>query len=143
DHGYDVAGLVKAIAAGTRVLFIAKPTNPMGTWFGADALEHFLSRVPAHGLVVLDEAYIEFSEPGELPNGLDYLARYPNLLVSRTLCKAYGLAGLRVGYGASSAQIADVLNRVRQPFNVNSLALVAACAALDDTDYLAAGRRLN
>ncbi|MNN33650.1 Histidinol-phosphate aminotransferase 2 [compost metagenome] len=125
------------------MVFIANPNNPTGTWFGPDALESFLSRVPAHVLVVLDEAYIEFAEGDELPNGLEYLARYPNLLVSRTLCKAYGLAGLRVGYSASSPQVADVLNRVRQPFNVNSLALVAACAALDDADYLAAGRRNN
>ena len=93
--------------------------------------------------MVLDEAYIEFTEGGELPNGLDYLDRYPNLLVSRTLCKAYGLAGLRVGYCASSPQVANVLNRVRQPFNVNSLALVAACVALDDEEYLAEGRRVN
>ena len=143
DYGYDLDGLINAIDEHTRVLFVANPNNPTGTWFGAEALERFLARVPAHVLVVLDEAYIEFSAPGELPNGLDYLDRYPNLLVSRTLCKAYGLAGLRVGYAASSAQIADVLNRVRQPFNVNSLALVAACAALDDSDYLAAGRRLN
>ncbi|MND25602.1 Histidinol-phosphate aminotransferase 2 [compost metagenome] len=93
--------------------------------------------------MVLDEAYIEYAEGEELPDGLNYLARYPNLLVSRTFSKAYGLASLRVGYGLSSAQVADVLNRVRQPFNVNSLALAAACAALDDADYLAESRRVN
>ena len=143
DYGHDLEAMLAAIDDNTRVVFIANPNNPTGTWFGPAALEAFLDRVPADVLVVLDEAYIEFTEPGELPNGLDYVARYPNLLVSRTLCKAYGLAGLRVGYAVSSAQIADVLNRVRQPFNVNSLALVAACAALDDAEYLAEGRRVN
>ena len=143
DYGHDLDGMLAAIDEHTGVVFIANPNNPTGTWFGPQALEQFLDRVPEHVLVVLDEAYIEFSEPGELPNGLDYLDRYPNLLVSRTLCKAYGLAGLRVGYAASSPRIADVLNRVRQPFNVNSLALVAACAALDDAQYLAEGRRVN
>lgn len=143
DHGHDLEAMLAAIDANTRVVFVANPNNPTGTWFGPDALESFLSRVPANVLVVLDEAYIEFAEGGELPNGLSYLPRYPNLIVTRTLCKAYGLAGLRVGYAASSPQVADVLNRVRQPFNVNSLALVAACAALDDADYLAEGRQVN
>jgi len=143
DYGHDLDGMLKAIDEQTAVIFIANPNNPTGTWFGAQALESFLDRVPERVLVVLDEAYIEFTEGDELPNGLNYLDRYPNLLVSRTLCKAYGLAGLRVGYSASSPQIADVLNRVRQPFNVNSLALVAACAALDDEQYLAEGRRVN
>lgn len=143
DYGYDLNGMLDAIDEQTGVVFIANPNNPTGTWIGPQGLETFLDHVPAHVLVVLDEAYIEFAEDGELPNGLDYLDRYPNLLVSRTLCKAYGLAGLRVGYAASSPRIADVLNRVRQPFNVNSLALVAACVALDDEQYLAEGRRVN
>ena len=143
DYGYDLNGMLEAIDEQTGVVFIANPNNPTGTWFGPQALEAFLDRVPAHVLVVLDEAYIEFAEEGELPNGLDYLDRYPNLLVSRTLCKAYGLAGLRVGYAASSPTIADVLNRVRQPFNVNSLALTAACVALGDEQYLSEGRRAN
>ena len=142
-HGHDLEAMLAAIDANTRVVFVANPNNPTGTWFGPDALEAFLSRVPPHVLVVLDEAYIEFAAGSELPDGLSYLARYPNLIVTRTLCKAYGLAGLRVGYAASSPQVADVLNRVRQPFNVNSLALVAACAALDDAEYLAEGRRIN
>ena len=99
--------------------------------------------MPERVLVVLDEAYIEYAEGGELPDGLEFLSAYPNLLVSRTFSKAYGLAALRVGYALSSAVVADVLNRVRQPFNVNSLALAAACAALQDTEYLAESRRLN
>lgn len=143
DWGHDLEAMLAAIDANTRVVFIANPNNPTGTWFGPDALERFLSRVPASVLVVLDEAYIEYAEGDELPDGLTYLARYPNLLVSRTFSKAYGLASLRVGYAISSVQVADVLNRVRQPFNVNSLALAAACAALDDAEYLAEGKRVN
>ena len=142
-HGHDLEAMLAAIDANTRVVFVANPNNPTGTWFGPDALESFLARVPQSVLVVLDEAYIEYAEGDELPDGLDYLARYPNLLVSRTFSKAYGLASLRVGYALSSPQVADVLNRVRAPFNVNSLALSAACAALDDADYLAASRRTN
>jgi len=143
DYGHDLEAMLAAIDANTRVVFIANPNNPTGTWFGPDALERFLARVPSNVLVVLDEAYIEFAEGDELPDGLKCLARYENLLVSRTFSKAYGLAALRVGYALSSAQIADVLNRVRQPFNVNSLALAAACAALDDADYLTQSRQLN
>jgi histidinol-phosphate aminotransferase len=143
DWGHDLPAMLKAIDADTRVVFIANPNNPTGTWFGPQALRDFLAAVPDHVLVVLDEAYIEYAEGGELPDGLDYLASHGNLLVSRTFSKAYGLAALRVGYGISSAVIADVLNRVRQPFNVNSLALAAACAALDDVEYLARSRELN
>lgn len=143
DYGYDLEGMLEVINENTRVVFIANPNNPTGTWFGAQALEQFLARVPSNVLVVLDEAYIEYAEGDELPNGLNYLSRYPNLLVSRTFSKAYGLASLRVGYALSSSQVADVLNRVRQPFNVNSLALAAACVALEDAAYLAEGRRIN
>jgi histidinol-phosphate aminotransferase len=143
EHGHDLEAMLAAIDANTRVVFIANPNNPTGTWFGPAALESFLARVPDSVLVVLDEAYIEYAEGDELPDGLDYLVRYPNLLVSRTFSKAYGLASLRVGYALSSPQVADALNRVRAPFNVNSLALAAACAALDDADYLAASRRTN
>ena len=142
NWGHDLDAMADAIDENTRVVFVANPNNPTGTWFDAAALGTFLARVPAHVLVVLDEAYIEYAEGQELPDGLAYLADYPNLLVSRTFSKAYGLAALRVGYAISSPVIADVLNRVRQPFNVNSLAL-AACAALDDVDYLAASRRVN
>jgi len=141
--GHDLDAMADAIDENTRVVFVANPNNPTGTWFDAAALGAFLARVPAHVLVVLDEAYIEYAEGQELPDGLAYLAEYPNLLVSRTFSKAYGLAALRVGYAISSPVIADVLNRVRQPFNVNSLALAAACAALDDVDYLAASRKAN
>ncbi|MDZ4305480.1 MAG: aminotransferase class I/II-fold pyridoxal phosphate-dependent enzyme, partial [Pseudomonas sp.] len=143
DWGHDLPAMLAAIDAQTRVVFIANPNNPTGTWFGVEALDEFLQDVPEHVLVVLDEAYIEYAEGSDLPDGLDFLAAYPNLLVSRTFSKAYGLASLRVGYGLSTAVVADVLNRVRQPFNVNSLALAAACAALKDAEYLEEGRRIN
>ena len=143
NYGHDLEAMLAAIDENTRVVFVANPNNPTGTWFDATALDAFLANVPETTLVVLDEAYFEFAQGDELPNGLEYVARYPNLIVSRTLCKAYGLAGLRVGYAVSSPEVADVLNRVRQPFNVNSLALVAAEAALDDVEYLAQGRALN
>lgn len=143
DWGHDLPAMLQAIDSQTRVVFIANPNNPTGTWFGPDALAEFLAAVPEHVLVVLDEAYIEYAQGEGLPDGLDYLADYPNLLVSRTFSKAYGLASLRVGYGLSSPAVADVLNRVRQPFNVNSLALAAACAALDDVDYVERSRQLN
>jgi len=143
NWGHDLDAMVAAVDENTQVVFVANPNNPTGTWFDAAALGEFLARVPPHVLVVLDEAYIEYAEGQELPDGLAFLADYPNLLVSRTFSKAYGLAALRVGYAISSPVIADVLNRVRQPFNVNSLAQAAACAALDDVDYLAASRRLN
>lgn len=143
DYGHDLEAMLAAIDADTRVVFVANPNNPTGTWFGPDALQRFLSRVPPEVLVVLDEAYIEYAEGDELPDGMRYLADHPNLLVSRTFSKAYGLAALRVGYAVSSAAVAGVLNRVRQPFNVGSLGLVAACAALDDHDYLRQSRLAN
>jgi histidinol-phosphate aminotransferase len=141
--GHDLEAMLQAIDGQTRVVFIANPNNPTGTWFGPQALAQFLAAVPDHVLVVLDEAYIEYAEGEQLPDGLDFLAAHPNLLVSRTFSKAYGLASLRVGYALSSPAVADVLNRVRQPFNVNSLALAAACAALDDVEYVEQSRRLN
>ncbi len=143
EYGHDLDAMAAAIDSNTRVVFIANPNNPTGTWFNQSALNAFLSKVPSDVLVVLDEAYIEYANDSDLPDGMAYLSRYPNLLVSRTFSKAYGLAALRVGYAVSSKQIAAVLNRVRQPFNVNSLALVAACAALDDQDYLTRSRAAN
>ncbi|TWE07220.1 histidinol-phosphate aminotransferase [Pseudomonas sp. AG1028] len=143
NFGHDLPAMLAAIDANTRVVFIANPNNPTGTWFGKQALGDFLAAVPENVLVVLDEAYIEYADGDELPDGLDYLADHPNLLVSRTFSKAYGLASLRVGYGLSRPDVADVLNRVRQPFNVNSFALAAACAAFDDTEYLARSREIN
>lgn len=139
----DLEQILLAIDADTRIVFIANPNNPTGTWFDRTAFEGFLARVPPATIVVLDEAYIEYADDPALPNGLDHVGRYPNLIVCRTLCKAYGLAGLRVGYAVSTPEIAAILNRVRQPFNVNTLAVAAACAALDDEAYLERGREVN
>lgn len=143
DWGHDLDAMAAAITPATRLVFIANPNNPTGTWIERPALERFLAKVPENVIVVLDEAYTEYVETGDVPNGLDYLTQYPNLLVSRTFSKAYGLAALRVGYGICQPAIADAMNRVRQPFNVNSLAQAAALATLEDEAYLAESRRIN
>ena len=134
--GHDLAAMADAITERTRLVFLANPNNPTGTWFHRHAFEAFMARVPESVLVVLDEAYVEYVEEADYPNGFDYLDRYPNLIVTRTFSKIYGLAALRVGYAVANPQITNVLNRVRQPFNVNSAALAAAQAALHDVNYL-------
>lgn len=143
EWGHDLEAMAAAITPATRLVFVANPNNPTGTWIERGELEAFLERVPEQVIVVLDEAYTEYVEASDMPNGLDYLAGYPNLLVSRTFSKAYGLAALRVGYGICQPAIADAMNRVRQPFNVNSLALAAAVASLADANYLAESRTVN
>lgn len=143
-HGHDLAAMQALINDRTRIVFIANPNNPTGTWLKTAELESFLATVPAQVLVVMDEAYSEYVEASaDCPDTLRWLDRFPNLIVTRTFSKAYGLAGLRVGYAVSHPRIADLLNRVRQPFNVNSLALAAATAALDDTEHLERGKALN
>ncbi len=143
DWGHDLAAMAAAITPATKLIFIANPNNPTGTWVERDELEAFLARVPEQVLVVLDEAYTEYVTDADFPSGLDYLRQYPNVLVSRTFSKAYGLAALRIGFAVCQPVIADILNRVRQPFNANSLALVAAAAALGDTEYLHTSRSIN
>ena len=143
NWGHDLPAMAAAITPATRLVFIANPNNPTGTWFERADFEAFMDSVPESVLVVLDEAYTEYVEAGAALNGFDYVERYPNLIVCRTLSKAYGLAALRVGYCISHPQVADVLNRVRPPFNVNSLALAAAVAALADEAYLTESRQLN
>ncbi|HEX4916800.1 MAG TPA: histidinol-phosphate transaminase [Limnobacter sp.] len=142
-YTHDLDGFLQAIDEHTRVVFIANPNNPTGTFLPQAKLRAFLDAVPAHVLVVLDEAYNEFLRPEDQYDSTQWVAKYPNLLVSRSFSKAYGLAGLRVGYAVSSAAVADLLNRVRQPFNVNSIALAAAEAALDDTEFLDQTYRVN
>ncbi|MBT7307400.1 MAG: histidinol-phosphate transaminase [Gammaproteobacteria bacterium] len=141
--GHDLSAMVAAVREDTRVIWIANPNNPTGTWVGRDALYTFLSEVPAEVVVVVDEAYIEFVSEVDYPDSSQWLGQFPNLIVTRTFSKAYGLAGYRVGYGLSSEPLADLLNRVRQPFNVNGLAQVAALAALDDPNHLQQGVALN
>jgi histidinol-phosphate aminotransferase len=143
NWGNDLDAMLAAIEADTRVVFLANPNNPTGTWVGNTELTNFLRRVPEHVVVVLDEAYTEYVDKTDFPNGLSLLKEFPNLIVTRTFSKAYGLAALRVGYAASSPVLADLLNRVRAPFNVNSLGLTAAVAALGDDNYLVRSRALN
>jgi len=143
DHAHDLDAMRAAITPTTKIVFVANPNNPTGTWLTGAAVESFIASVPRDVIVVLDEAYNEFLEPSEQSAAIDWLPRYPNLIVSRTFSKAYGLAALRIGYGVMDPAIADLLNRVRQPFNVNSLAQAAAIAALGDTEYVAESRRLN
>ena len=148
DWGNDLQAMRAAITHKTRVIFIANPNNPTGTWLPGEELEAFIEDLPEHIIVVIDEAYFEYASAPQLkakgyPNTIQWVNKYPNLVVSRTFSKVYGLAGLRIGYGVSNPQIADLLNRVRPPFNVNSLALEAAVAALEDTEYLQHSIEIN
>jgi len=137
SFGHDLEAMAKAIDDETYVAWIANPNNPTGTFARHEEIEAFLKRVPERVLVVLDEAYNEYL-PAELRgDSVKLLKRHPNLVITRTFSKAYGLAGLRVGYALAHASVADVMNRVRQPFNVNSIALAAARAALDDMEFVA------
>ncbi|MGR8941321.1 MAG: histidinol-phosphate transaminase [Gammaproteobacteria bacterium] len=136
NFGQDLQALRERVNAETRVVFIANPNNPTGTLLAQAQLEDFIKSLPSSCICMLDEAYYEFvHRPGE-PDAVEWLGQCPNLIISRTFSKAYGLAGLRVGYCFSSPEMADILNRVRQPFNSNSLALAAAEAALDDCEHL-------
>lgn len=141
--GHDLNGMLQAIDDATRVVFVANPNNPTGTAVAAAELRNFVAQVPEHVVVVVDEAYSEYVADADRCDASAWLADCPNLVVTRTFSKAYGLAGLRVGYALSNAQIADLLNRIRQPFNVNSLALAAASAALDDKAFIEASRAMN
>ena len=143
DYGHDLAAMRAAIVPSTRVVFVANPNNPTGTWISPAALLSFIESVPEDVLIVLDEAYNEYLEPAQCAPSAAWTRRHPNLVVSRTFSKAYGLAALRVGYGLMNAKVAEMLNRVRQPFNVNALAQAAALAALGDVDYVSESRALN
>ena len=143
EWGHDLAAMADAVGERTRLVFIANPNNPTGTWNDAVALERFLERVPDSVIVVVDEAYADYVDEPDYPDCISWLPRYGNLIVTRTFSKAHGLAALRVGYSVSSPEIAELLNRVRQPFNVNSLALVAAEGSLEDDDHLARSVAVN
>ena len=142
-YGHDLEAMLALINDKTRLIFIANPNNPTGTWLKDTELKNFIDKVPGHIAVVIDEAYFEYVDKEGYPDSLKWLADYPNLIVTRTFSKIYGLAGLRVGYAVCSKEISDLLNRVRQPFNANSLALAAANASLDDDDFVAASRSNN
>ncbi len=138
NYGHDLLEMFERITPKTRLVFIANPNNPTGTLLKQEAIEHFVGLLPPHVICVLDEAYFEFVSQTEAVDSVSWLQKFPNLIITRTFSKAYGLAGLRVGYSLSSIEIADLLNRVRQPFNNNSLALVAAEAALNDAEHVRA-----
>ena len=142
-YGHDLDAMNALVGADTRLVFIANPNNPTGTWLESAALETFIANLPAHVMVVVDEAYFEYVDKPSYPDTSTWLERYPNLIVTRTFSKAYGLAGLRVGYALSHPDVASLLNRVRQPFNVNMVAQAAAVAALDDVEHLQQSIRRN
>jgi histidinol-phosphate aminotransferase len=145
-YGHDLAAMAEAITDRTRLVFVANPNNPTGTWLEAAELETFVQSLPSHVIVVVDEAYFEYARDlvgDSYPDTSGWITRYDNLVVTRTFSKLYGLAGLRVGYAISHPGVADLLNRVRQPFNVNSLALAGAVAALSDTDHVTRSLQVN
>lgn len=144
EYGHDLQAMAKAAVDNkAKLVFIANPNNPTGTYLTADALQKFMRKLPTNILVVLDEAYNEYLPPAQRYDSVSWLQQFPNLIISRTFSKAYGLAGLRVGYAMAHEQITDMMNRVRQPFNVNSIAQAAAVAALHDTDFVQQTYELN
>lgn len=137
DYRYDLEGILKAVNDKTKIIFIANPNNPTGTYVTADEVESFLKRVPPDVIVCFDEAYVDFVDARDFPRMMDYIHKgFPNLILMRTFSKAHGLAGLRVGYAVAEPKMINYLHRVRQPFNVNSIAQAAAAAALDDRFFL-------
>jgi len=143
EFGHDLDAMLLAITPKTRMVFVANPNNPTGTLIGKVELKKFLSLVPKHTLIILDEAYDEYLTDELKAESIGWLAEFDNLVISRTFSKAYGLAGLRVGFGLTSSAIADLMNRVRQPFNVNSIAQAAAVATLGDDEFVERTRALN
>jgi len=143
NYGHALEAMAKAVDDETCVIWVANPNNPTGTFVRPDQMEAFLRRVPERVMVVLDEAYNEYLAPELRADSVKWLKRHPNLVITRTFSKAYGLAGLRVGYALAHPSVADVMNRVRQPFNVNSIALAAAAAALDDMEFVARSYAVN
>lgn len=143
DHTHDTDALAAAITPRTRILFVANPNNPTGTIIGRAAWQRLLDAVPENVLLVLDEAYAEYVEDPDYPDGIATVRDGRAVIVLRTFSKIYGLAGLRVGYGVTRPDVVDATNRIRQPFNVNSLAQVGALAALDDTEHVEASRAAN
>ena len=142
-YGHDLNAMRAAIRPDTRIVWIANPNNPTGNFLPYPEVRAFLETVPQDVVVVLDEAYNEYLPPAERVDTAAWIADFPNLVVTRTFSKIFGLAGLRVGYALASAEIADLMNRVRQPFNVNNLAIAAAVAALDDHLFVAESYELN
>ncbi|CUA96103.1 histidinol-phosphate transaminase [Thiomonas bhubaneswarensis] len=140
---HDLPAMLAAITPLTKLIFVANPNNPTGTFLSADELHDFLRKVPPHIAVVLDEAYVEYTLPELRYDSMAWVREFPNLIVSRTFSKAYGLAGLRIGYGVAQPALTDVLNRVRSAFNTSTLGQAAALAALDDHDFIEQAYAVN
>ena len=140
---HDLSAMAAAITARTRLLFLCNPNNPTGTMVSAEEVGRLLSRVPEHVIVVFDEAYVEYVRSAEFPDSLAYVREGRNVIVLRTFSKIYGLAGLRIGYGVTTPEMTNLLNRVRPPFNANSIAQRAALAALEDDEHVANSRAVN
>lgn len=143
NWGHDLVAMANAVTDRTKVIYLANPNNPTGTLFREDEWRNFIAHVPSHVIVVLDEAYFEYVSDPHYANGLDYLNDYPNLLVSRTFSKAYGLASLRIGYMVGSPELIGYLNQIRAPFNVNHFAQVAATTAISDQQFVEQTVQLN
>lgn len=143
DHGHDLAAMSNLVNDKTRVVWIANPNNPTGTWLSANLLKSFIGSLPKTCVVVVDEAYTEYVSEPDFPDATNWIETFPNLIVTRTFAKAHGLAALRVGYGISDPRLAELLNRVRQPFNVNALAQAAAAAAIGDREHVRASVEVN
>lgn len=146
QYGHDLRAMLDAVLTlgeRAKLVFVANPNNPTGSYLQPDSIAAFLEKIPPHVVVVLDEAYNEYLSPEQRYDAIAWVRKYPNLVVSRSFSKAYGLAGLRIGYGIAQTALTDLLNRIRQPFNVNSLAQAAAIAALQDEAFLQKGYALN
>lgn len=143
NWGHDIHKMIEAIDEQTRILFLVNPNNPTGTFTTKKDFDFLMTTVPPHVLIVVDEAYAEYISHPDYPNTLDYLKNHPNLIITRTFSKVYGLAALRLGYSISSVEIADILNRARLPFNVNTVATKAACIALEDQEHVQKSILLN
>jgi len=143
DWTHDLDGMAKAITPRTRLVFLCNPNNPTGTMVAADAVARFMAQIPEDVIVVFDEAYLEYVRDPHFPDSLQYVTQERNAIVLRTFSKIYGLAGLRIGYGIATPEIMNCLNRVRPPFNANTLAQRAALAALGDDEHVAKSRAVN
>jgi histidinol-phosphate aminotransferase len=143
NYGHDLDAMLDAVTPETRMVFIANPNNPTGTLLSASAVLRFLERVSTDVLVVLDEAYNEYLPSSIRADSISWLKRFPNLLITRTFSKAYGMAGVRVGFGLAHEEVSSLMNRVRQPFNVNSIGLIGAVAALEDVEFVKRSYALN
>lgn len=142
-YGHNLSVMRELVDANTRVIFIANPNNPTGTWLPVSELEDFIREIPSSIVIVIDEAYFEYVTESEYPDATRWVEKYPNLMVTRTFSKAFGLAGLRIGYSVTQPLLADLLNRARQPFNVNSIAQAAALAALNDHGHIEKSVSIN